>query len=329
VGYRVYRGATLICPTGATTLDLALSCLDANPPAPATGIVYTVRALYRDAAGTILQSAGTDVSIATTPQYQDRLLSSTSTGGASGTGCYAGSAKHDLVSSLAGSTATSYNFRNGSTAVLSFCTASVSSALTLSSPITGSLRLRNTNSPGPGGGGGCDVRLRVMANGNWASPLGTGSVWVTNGANALLSFSVPIATTTLNGTDKFGLAVWTDTTSNPSCNNTWIDYGGAAPNTGTVSLSTGQTWPSGPAAPTIAADPSATIAWSQPSGTPAPLFYRVYRDGKNVADRVDTAGADSASVSWADDGPSAGHTYYVTAVSSTMTESAFSNGVAG
>jgi hypothetical protein len=51
IGYRVYNPSNKrVCPENASTLSLALSCIDSNPPAPtATNLTYTVVALYRKA----------------------------------------------------------------------------------------------------------------------------------------------------------------------------------------------------------------------------------------------------------------------------------------
>ncbi len=62
IGYRVYRpnGATkeLACPESSSTLSLALTCIDFNPPAPnAANLKYEVVALYRKAEGEVLSNA--------------------------------------------------------------------------------------------------------------------------------------------------------------------------------------------------------------------------------------------------------------------------------
>src|SRR3712207_7565800 len=133
--------------------------------------------------------------------------------------------------------------------------------------------------------------------------------------------------TTLFRSEQLNLAFFTDLSSSGSCSNVELVYGGAAPNTGSLTVPLGTTFPSGPATPVLAAGGGSTLTWNAPGGTPAPLFYRVYRGGQLVADRVDTVGADAATLTWADDAPSAGQTYYVTAVSANLTESGFSNGI--
>jgi hypothetical protein len=56
IGYRVYNPSNKrVCPEQESTLSLALSCIDSNPPSPtATNLTYTVVALYRKAEGELL-----------------------------------------------------------------------------------------------------------------------------------------------------------------------------------------------------------------------------------------------------------------------------------
>ena len=66
------------------------------------------------------------------------------------------------------------------------------------------------------------------------------------------------------------------------------------------------------------------LSWTPSSGTPAVEFYRIYRDGQNYTDRVDTAGDDgSGTVRWTDTNTGGtSHTDRVTAVSNALAESA-------
>jgi hypothetical protein len=77
-------------------------------------------------------------------------------------------------------------------------------------------------------------------------------------------------------------------------------------------------------------DGTRTLTWTAPSGTPAVEFYRIYRDGRNYTDRIDTAGATSTSVTWTDTSTGGtSHTYRVTAASANLTESNFAGPVTG
>jgi hypothetical protein len=85
-----------------------------------------------------------------------------------------------------------------------------------------------------------------------------------------------------------------------------------------------------PAAPTglagtANADGTTTLTWTAPTGTPAAEFYRIYRDGQNYAQRVDTAGMDGTTpIQWTDtDTGGTTHVYRVTAASSVLAESDF------
>jgi hypothetical protein len=81
---------------------------------------------------------------------------------------------------------------------------------------------------------------------------------------------------------------------------------------------------------TVNGDGTRTLAWTAPSGTPAVEFYRIYRDGRDYTDRIDTAGATGSSVTWTDTNTgNASHTYRVTAASATLIESDFAGPVTG
>ncbi len=101
--------------------------------------------------------------------------------------------------------------------------------------------------------------------------------------------------------------------------------------------------PGAPTGLTVAAnaDGTRTLTWTAPSGTPAPEFYRIYCDGGNYTDRVDTAGATGSSVTWTNTRAAptppnessclsgSSHTYRVTAVSAALAESAQTSPVSG
>jgi hypothetical protein len=81
---------------------------------------------------------------------------------------------------------------------------------------------------------------------------------------------------------------------------------------------------------TANADGTRTLTWNAPSGTPAVEFYRIYRDGRDYTDRIDTAGATGSSVTWTDtNAGGTSHTYRVTAATSTLIESSFAGPVSG
>ena len=81
---------------------------------------------------------------------------------------------------------------------------------------------------------------------------------------------------------------------------------------------------------TVNGDGTRTLTWTAPSGTPAVEFYRIYRDGRDYTDRIDTAGATGSSVTWTDTNTGGtAHTYRVTAASARLIESDFTGSVTG
>jgi hypothetical protein len=89
-----------------------------------------------------------------------------------------------------------------------------------------------------------------------------------------------------------------------------------------------------PGAPTgltasAGANGTTDLTWTKPSGTPAPDFYRIYRDGINYTNRYDTIADNGAStITWTDTNTGGtSHTYRVTAASQYLAESSFAGPV--
>jgi Tfp pilus assembly protein PilV len=81
---------------------------------------------------------------------------------------------------------------------------------------------------------------------------------------------------------------------------------------------------------TVNGDGTRTLTWTAPSGGPAVELYRIYRDGRDYTDRIDSAGATGSTVTWTDtDTGSTSHTYRVTAATATLVESGFAGPVSG
>ena len=76
------------------------------------------------------------------------------------------------------------------------------------------------------------------------------------------------------------------------------------------------------------ADGSVTLSWSAPKSGPAVSFYRIYRGGTNYNERYDVT-ASGAVTTYTDTDAAGQHSYWVTAVSSTLTESPFLGPVTG
>jgi hypothetical protein len=97
----------------------------------------------------------------------------------------------------------------------------------------------------------------------------------------------------------------------------------------------GEPPPAGPNAPgapltlTHNADGSVTLNWSAPaSGGAAVAFYRVYRGSTNYSDRYDVT-LNGTTTTYTDTDATSSHSYWVTAVGSTLTESPFLGPVTG
>jgi Tfp pilus assembly protein PilV len=72
---------------------------------------------------------------------------------------------------------------------------------------------------------------------------------------------------------------------------------------------------------------SVTLHWSAPSGGEAPIFYRIYRGSTDYTGRYDVSSG--TSTTYTDSDAVIAHTYWVTAVDSSLTESPFSSSASG
>jgi hypothetical protein len=72
---------------------------------------------------------------------------------------------------------------------------------------------------------------------------------------------------------------------------------------------------------------SVTLHWSAPSGGEAPIFYRIYRGSTDYTSRYDVSSG--TSTTYTDSDAVIAHTYWVTAVDSSLTESPFSSSASG
>ena len=103
---------------------------------------------------------------------------------------------------------------------------------------------------------------------------------------------------------------------------------------GSFKVTGGEPPPAGPNVPgsplTLVrnADGTVTLKWSAPTGGTAVSFYRIYRDGTNYDDRYDFT-ANASTTTYTDDDAVGERSYWVTAVSSTLTESPFLGPVKG
>jgi len=104
--------------------------------------------------------------------------------------------------------------------------------------------------------------------------------------------------------------------------------------TGAVSVtSTGSTTPNHPTSLVAEkkTDGSVTLKWTASTGGTAPSFYRIYRGSEEYASRYDTTSSTECSTecTFTDTDATTIHKYWVTAVSSSLTESTFEGPVSG
>jgi hypothetical protein len=125
-----------------------------------------------------------------------------------------------------------------------------------------------------------------------------------------------------------------------ACGLLTIYYNSTAHQT-TISLPTLSSALPQPSAPadltvTVNADGTRTLRWTPPgSSSSAVDFYRIYRDGQDNWNRIDTAGAtqtcaSSSQICWTDTASGgSSHSYRVTSASVNLTESDFAGPVSG
>jgi hypothetical protein len=334
-GYEVDRGATLVC--GGRT-SLATECIDLNPPTSGSA-TYSSKTWYLDGAGN-QQSISTTYVVSAPPAGSIPGTFGLVNSNSNPTGsCYSLGTRKDLSTTFptSGGSDSTLTTTGGSWEI--GCMPAFAGGTSISAG-TGTIQAWYTNS----GNKTCAADWGLFLNG---TTLLAGTSFFSGGTAARYNI-VPGATPTritLNFTttarsfsagDVLSLALQGDTASG-NCSNHTLYYGsGAHQTTLTLPLtSTAASLPQ-PAAPTGLslvnnADGSNTLTWNAATGTPAPDFYRIYRDGQNYTDRVDTAGDDgTATITWTDTNTGGStHTYYVTTASATLTESNMAGPVSG
>jgi Tfp pilus assembly protein PilV len=295
-GYEVLRGGTSVCG-GASSL--AITCMDPNAPASGT-TAYTVKTWYQDSAGTS-QSVSTNYSVtAPVPSSTVATLYGFTTGTANSTAqCEIGTAApmKDMSATFTGGTDTT----NVAT-VLMGCFPTFGSGVSVTAG-TVTFNVWYTNSLNktcaPGGTLALVPANVILINTapSFAASVATPTKLTFTGSIAARSFtSGSQIVWQLNGHG-----------ANSNCNGLTIYYNSTAHQT-TVSIPTLTGGNAGTPIPTPSVPTSLsgvhdgtantnTLTWTAPaSSTPAVDFYRIYRDGTNYANRIDTHDATASTV---------------------------------
>lgn len=316
LGYRVYRpGGTLACPGSASTLDLASDCIDFSP----VDGTYSVVAVYRDAGGTLRESAAsTIVVVPLEPPYRSFYFKPTTANIA--TRCPSANGQRDAEDAFAGAASDStFSFASSTQSVV-FCTRLLTAA---DSSVAGATKAYAwaTN----GGGSGCTITATLGYNGGSTGLTATQTVPQNTGSPGTpLTWSFTTGAYTFATGDR--VSIHFNTPNGASCNGTSLVFGGNVRRARLDLPKGGAGTPVGqPGAPTAlqgtrATDNSVALSWTAPSTGGAVSFYRIYRDGLAYTDRYDRTG--DTTTTYTDPNSDGGtHTYYVTAVSSALGES--------
>ena len=352
-GYEVDRsGGSVVC--GGQT-SLATECIDLTPATTGSS-TYTVKTWYRDANNNF-QSISTTYTVtapgngsSVSTQWWHTTGTSVSTTKCVSPSSTTSGQQHDLVSTYTGGTEVAWTNAAGGNALIG-CMPPFTSTVTMpasTNQMIFSAYLKNAGTVN------CSIGVQVYKNGSILS----GGVAGSGYGGSPASFVIPagqtqptLVTQNLSTTaqtfvagDQLSILIAgfaTNSSKNGNvCTSTTLYYNSTAhPVTTTLPLSAsgggGATLPQ-PAPPTgltltSNADGTKTLTWNAPTGTPAPDFYRIYRDGQKYTNRIDTAGdTGQAQIQWTDTNTGGtSHTYYVTTAAATLAESATMASVTG
>ena len=336
IGYEVLRGSTVVCPT-----SLATTCADVAP-ALTGSTTYSFKTWYRDGAGaaqfvvtSLAVPAPTIANIAS--QYHLTYDSSVPAGVNTGTSCRGttgSGTKFDMRS-----TTPAFTARTSGTGWVSGCLAPFPAGVSMSaSSMTVASKWINTAGSdctgmpaylylngatliagtGINGGGALS---QISRNSSTASPASSSATFNTSArsfaAGDQLSFHTPAST----WSGCSGVSMYFNSSTQNSSVTLPLTGGGSA----------NLAYPAAPTGLATAAnaDGSTTLTWTAPGGTPAPDFYRIYRDGVEFTNRYDTAGnTGAATITWTDSVTGGvAHTYRVTTASATLVESSLAGPV--
>ena len=310
IGYRVYNeNGTLVCPGNAQTLSLQLSCVDmAN-----LGWTYTVKALYRDASDVVTEGPGSTINTPRTYYLKNTVPGSLTNCGAT--------QRRDMVEGFQGLDPEA-TFVPASGGTINFCSAPLTTSKTLTAGDAKSNLYLENQTTTTNRADTCTVKSQLFRSGtstvltppsNHTVPPNTPVT-----LNSVPLYSVPAVT--LSAGERLNLLVTWGTTS--GCSKTFLHFGG-------TTYRSSLTMPPATAAPpnpptglsaTTLADGTTQLSWVAPAGGSAASFYRIYRDGVDYTNRLDSTGS-ATETTYVDDPGGITHTYYVTAVSDNLAES--------
>jgi prepilin-type N-terminal cleavage/methylation domain-containing protein len=323
-GYDVRNGSTVECST-----SLATNCIDFTP-ASSGSTNYTIRTYYTDGAG---NSQFVSTTFPVTPGTVPTLYGLTTGSANSTANCSFGSTpQRDMSANFTGGVDTT-----DTASLVLGCFPQFPAGVALGAG-TASFDVWYTNSNSkaclPGGALYAVPGGVLLASTAPTFPKFTSTV-------TKLTYTAAVSARTFSAGDQL---VWTlngqDATTD--CKNLVIYYNSTAHQT-TVSLPTltSTAVPSQPGVPTGLTitdngDGTRTLRWTAPSSTnPAVDFYRIYRDGQDYTNRLDTVGdtqtcPSSTQICWTDTATGgSSHTYRVTSASHNLTESDFAGPVSG
>jgi Tfp pilus assembly protein PilV len=343
-GYEVTKGMTTVC-----SASLLTECMDLNA-ATSGDTTYTIKTLYTDAAGNP-GSVSTDHTVSaptgggggqsfwhatTSTISQSKCVAPTNKQG------FTGSRRDAQATAPAGTEATWTNAANGNNNV--GCMPPFTAPTTMTASTTGmsvSGWFKNTGSIQ------CKISWQVFKNGSVTAGVagngyGGGSsdgVIVPPNTTSPTQFTKQLGTTAQSfvAGDQLSIMIggFSGNSASSTCTSTTMYFnstarqvvttlplsGGGGGGSGTIARPTPPTGLTG----TANADGTTTLSWTAPTGTPAAEFYRIYRDGQNYTERIDTSGDNGTTpIQWVDTKTGGTtHVYRVTAVSSALAESDF------
>jgi hypothetical protein len=315
VGYRVYDpSGEEVCPGSPSTLSLALSCVDLSPPPmTASNLTYSVVALYRNSSGVVTEGPATKFTLVGATSNTYTLANSS---GNIGTNCKEFTRKDMLLSYTPGSDVTAQNSTT-------FCSNAFAAGETIMFGGTLTAYFANASSTA------CTKMTgELLINGSIKGPAAVTKTISANTATPK-AYEFAFANTGLFEPGTGGrievVLNWNGCNSSSLLHYNSSTY----PSLFQTSPKPLLEAPQAPPSLTVTSQPDGTaiLKWTAPSGGVPVSFYRIYRDGKLYTKRYDTA--NEKETEDVDTNRTSAHTYYITAVSSTLAESEFTGPVTG